>query len=60
MSDWVVVKDLNVRHLYRCPECGQKETVPPNYFESCGTPVCDDCGGYDMEYVRTEVRNVCD
>jgi hypothetical protein len=61
MSDWVVVKDLDVRHLYRCPECGAELYVYPDFFEAMGTPVCCEPIGTcdcDMDYVRTEVKNV--
>ena len=59
MSEWVIVDDLRVRHLYRCPECDSELYVDPNFFEAMGTPVCteNDCD-CDMDYVRTEVKNV--
>ena len=55
---WNVISDLNVRHLYRCPECGVEDHVYPNFFECNGTPMCvEDSCNCDMEYVQTEVKN---
>ena len=49
------VADCRVRHIWKCPECGEEATVGPDFYAEAGTPVCGECDT-DMEYLRTEVR----
>ena len=52
---WGKVADFRVRHVWRCPECGEEATVGPDFYGEAGTPVCGECDT-DMEYLRTEIR----
>ena len=52
---WGRVADYRVRHTWKCPECGEKATVGPDFYAEAGTPVCGECDT-DMEYLHTEVR----
>ena len=53
-TQWVVVDDNNIRHLWECPDCDAKAEVHPWYYSERGEPFCSECE-CDMEYIRTEI-----
>lgn len=54
MTIWKKLNDKNIRHVWKCSECGNTATVGPEFYQDNGTPVCTDCSD-DMEYCYTEV-----
>lgn len=52
---WIKISDENLRHLWKCPECQEEETISPDWYSDNGTPMCGDCD-CDMEYSHSEVK----
>lgn len=55
-TTWKKIDDSKVQHTWKCPECGEMETVSPDWYSDNGTPMCGDCG-VDMEYQYTEIAS---
>jgi hypothetical protein len=53
MTEWKIIKDDNVRHIWE-DSSGKEHAIPPSFYAEAGTPVDGDTGD-DMEYVRTEI-----
>lgn len=63
MHNWKEIPNHAVRHIWKCTaeDCdhgNQDACVPPDYYQSNGTPVCE-CDA-DMEYICTEVADLSD
>ena len=53
-NKWSKIKDEDVRTVWKCPECGDKASVSPDFFQESGTPVCCNCDK-DMDYLHTQI-----
>lgn len=59
MAKWTKIEDIDVRHIWKCPECGKEVIIDPTWnYADDGAPICTgekSCDGMEMEYVRTEI-----
>lgn len=51
---WKEIPNAEIRHIWRCPDCGQEDSISPDWYQHNGTVVCGDCDR-DADYVKTEI-----
>jgi hypothetical protein len=57
MKSFKRVPDIDICHVWQCPNCATVKNVGPTFYVDSGTPLCDECDGdgVDMLYLYTEV-----